>query len=132
MSRPVCPGPQDFVSAASWGLSAAADHRLRGAIAHTGHRPPGANPHWPVRPGPPHERGGAGGVSRARVFNLERGWGLELDSFKLQKREQGRGSLVLLVHLGLAFQRAKSSWPVLTRSGQAAEPCGCTPKFCVK
>ena len=79
------PGPQDFVPAAAWGLPAAADHRLRGAVAHAGHRPAGADPHGPGRHGSAPERRRARGVGRAGVLNLERGWELELDSSKLQK-----------------------------------------------
>lgn len=71
-------------------------------------------------------------MGRAGVLNLEREWEPEPDSSKLQEREQGRGSLVLLVHLGLAFQGARPSWPVRTGSDLAAEPCAGTHQFCVK
>lgn len=87
------PAPQDFVPAAARGLPAAADHRLRGAVTHAGHRPTGADPHGPGRSSRVPKRCWPRGVGRAVVLNLESGsWSLTVSNSRRGVREEAHSS----------------------------------------
>lgn len=114
------PGPQDFVPAAAWGLPAAADDRLRGAVTHAGHRPAGADPHWPDRPGQAPERGRPRGVGCAGVLTWREGgrWSLTVPN----SRRAGTGR-------ARSFSKCSSASPSKgpCRTGQFAAPNSAGP-----
>lgn len=86
--KPSCPvlspDPQDFVPAATRGLPAVTNHRLRGAFACAGHRPAGTDPHGPGRPRPAPHRCRALGLGCPGILSPRRRRQPGLDNPKLQ------------------------------------------------